>query len=144
VSGIEANQALLDNIGNNIANSDTVGYKSQDLQFQDLLAEQVAGAAAPPPGGGGAGINPIAIGSGVGVGAVSTNLTEGSLEETGVDTDVAIQGSGYLAVESGGGQEYTRDGSLTVDANGDLSPRMAGSCSGGRPLAPGRSTRTRR
>ncbi|HEY3942698.1 MAG TPA: flagellar hook protein FlgE [Acidimicrobiales bacterium] len=126
VSGIEANQSLLDDIGNNIANSDTVGYKSQDLEFQDLLAEQLAGAAAPPAGGGGAGVNPVAIGSGVSVGAVATNLSEGSLEETGVNTDVAIQGNGYLVVEQGGVQYYTRDGSLTVDANGDLSTQNGG------------------
>ncbi len=126
VSGIEANQSLLDDIGNNIANSDTVGYKSQDLEFQDLLAEQIAGAAAPPANGGSAGVNPIAIGSGVTVGSVATNLSEGSLEETGVNTDVAIQDNGYLVVDSGGVQYYTRDGSLTVDANGDLSTQNGG------------------
>ncbi len=124
VSGIEANQTWIDSIGNNIANANTVGYKSSNVQFQDLLAEQLTGATGPVPGSGG--INPVAIGSGVRVAASQVNLQEGSLQTTGNPTDVAISGSGYLVVSNGGQQLYTRDGSLTVDANGDLTTQTGG------------------
>lgn len=126
VSGIQANQTYLDGIGNNIANADTIGYKSSQVQFQDLLAEQISGASGPPAGGGSAGVNPVAIGSGVRVAANQVNLQEGSLEQTGTPTDVAIQGSGYLVVQSGGAQMFTRNGSLTTDANGDLATQEGG------------------
>jgi flagellar hook protein FlgE len=126
VSGIQANQTLLDEIGNNIANADTTGYKSGVVDFQDLLAEQLASASAPPPGGGGAGVNPVAVGSGVEVGAIQYDLQEGSLEQTGNPLDVAIQGGGYLVVDQGGQQYYTRDGSLTIDANGNLATLNGG------------------
>ncbi len=124
VSGIQANQTYLDSIGNNIANADTVGYKSSQVQFQDLLAEQISGASGPTPGG--AGINPVAVGSGVRVAANEVNLQEGSLEQTGNPNDVAIQGGGYLVVQSGGQQLFTRDGSLTTDGNGNLSTQSGG------------------
>ncbi|MDA8311676.1 MAG: flagellar hook protein FlgE [Actinomycetota bacterium] len=118
VSGIEADQTYLDEIGNNIANANTVGYKQGTVVFGDLLAEQLSGATAPSAVSGG--INPVAVGSGVRVVAVATNLAEGSLETTGNETDVAITGAGYLVVDSNGKQLYTRDGALTVSANGDL------------------------
>ncbi len=118
VSGIDANQTLLDEIGDNIANADTVGYKAGQVEFGDLLSEQIAGATAPAAGSGGT--NPVAVGSGVLVTSVGTDLTEGSLESTGNPNDVAIQGAGYLVVDKGGQQLYTRDGALTPDAAGNL------------------------
>ncbi len=118
VSGLDANQTLLDEIGNNIANADTVGYKSGQVEFGDLLSEQIAGGTAPSTGAGGT--NPVAVGSGVEVTGVATDLTEGSLESTGNADDVAIDGSGYLVVEKDGQQLYTRDGALTPDADGNL------------------------
>lgn len=124
VSGIDANQTYLDSIANNIANADTTGYKSSDVQFEDLLAEQISGASAPTSGS--AGVDPVAIGSGVRVGSTDIDLTEGSLEQTGQASDVAIQGNGFLVVDSGGSQSYTRDGSLTVDGNGSLATEAGG------------------
>ncbi|HTZ10478.1 MAG TPA: flagellar hook protein FlgE [Acidimicrobiales bacterium] len=119
VSGIEANQTYLDVIGNNIANSDTTGYKAEDPVFTDLLAEQIAGASAPDPGQS-AGVNPIAVGAGVRVGAVSNDQSQGAIQQTNTPTDVAIQGSGFLVASQQGQQFYTRAGNLTLDANGDL------------------------
>ena len=124
VSGIEANQTWIDSIGNNIANADTVGYKNSEVQFQDLLSEQLAGASGPTATSGG--INPVAVGSGVRVAASQVDLQEGSLQTTGNPTDVAISGSGYLVVDNAGQQLFTRDGSLTVDANGDLTTQSGG------------------
>jgi flagellar hook protein FlgE len=117
-SGIEANQTYLDVIGNDIANANTTAFKSQSVSFADLLNEQVAGATAPTATSGG--INPYAVGSGVKVGTVSENDTQGTIEQTNVPTDVAIQGNGYLVASQNGQTLYTRDGQLSTDANGDL------------------------
>ena len=125
-SGIAAAQTWIDEIANNIANSNTIGYKSSEVQFQDLLAQQISGASAPPAGSLGAGVNPVAIGSGVTVGSSAVDLSEGSLQQTGVSTDVAINGSGYLVVASGGQQAFTRNGSLTIDANGNIATHNGG------------------
>jgi flagellar hook protein FlgE len=117
-SGIEANQTYLDVIGNDIANANTTAFKSQSVSFADLLNEQVAGATAPTATSGG--INPYAVGSGVKVGTVSENDTQGTIEQTNVPTDVAIQGNGYLIASQNGQTLYTRDGQLSTDANGQL------------------------
>ncbi|MGH9082044.1 MAG: flagellar hook protein FlgE [Acidimicrobiales bacterium] len=135
VSGIQANQTYLDEIGNNIANADTVGYKEGTVQFGDLLNEQITGATAPTTGTGG--INPVAVGSGVRVSAVATQLSEGSLAVTGQATDVAITGSGYLVLKSNGQQLYTRNGALTVDASGDLTTLSGGQVQGWQANAAG-------
>ena len=119
VSGIEANQTYLDVIGNNIANSDTTGYKAEDPIFTDLLAEQIAGASAPSAGQS-AGVDPIAVGAGVRVGAVTNDQSQGAIQQTNQPTDVAIQGAGFLIADREGQQYYTRAGNLTLDANGDL------------------------
>ncbi|MGH8981736.1 MAG: flagellar hook protein FlgE [Acidimicrobiales bacterium] len=118
VSGINANETYLEEIANNIANADTVGYEEGTVLFGDLLSEQVTGATAPSTGSGG--VNPVAVGSGTRVLAVSHDLSEGTIESTGIATDVAITGNGYLVVQDGGQQLFTRDGALTLDAQGDL------------------------
>ncbi len=124
ISGIDAEQAYLDEAGANIANTNTVGYKQGDVVFSDLLAEQMAGASAPTAGSGG--VDPVAIGSGVRVSAVALDPSEGTLESTGISTDAAITGSGYFVVEDGGQQLYTRDGAFTVDADGGLTTLTGG------------------
>lgn len=124
VSGIDANQTYLDEIANNIANADTIGYKEGTVQFSALLSEQVSGATAPTAGSGG--INPVAVGSGVRVSSIITDNAEGTLESTGNPNDVAIQGNGFLVVEYQGAQMYTRDGALTVDETGQLTTLTGG------------------
>lgn len=126
VSGIDANQTYLDAIGNNIANVNTVGYKAESVDFVDLLTEQISGAAAPGGPTVGAGVNPMAVGSGVRVGAINTNLTQGSFEQTDVPTDVAIQGNGYLIALQNGLTYYTRAGDLVLDADGNLATPTGG------------------
>jgi len=138
VSAIAAEQSYLQETGSNIANSSTIGYKQGEVQFSDLLSEQITGATAPTAGGGG--INPVAIGSGVRVASVSTDLAEGTLETTGIQTDVAITGSGYLVVQQGGQQYYTRDGSLTVDANDELTTASGGTVLGWQATSTGTIT----
>ena len=126
VSGIEANQTYLDVVGNNVANANTTAYKAQSADFTDLLAEQISGASAPLPNGQGAGINPIAVGSGVRIGSVSNDQSQGALVQTNAPTDVAIQGAGFLVAVQNGQTLYTRAGNLTLDANGNLATQSGG------------------
>ncbi|MDA8208067.1 MAG: flagellar hook protein FlgE [Actinomycetota bacterium] len=119
ISGIDANQSMLDTIGNNIANVNTVGYQSSDVQFADLLYQQAGGAGSPVPGVTG-GTNPIEIGSGVRVASTLTNFAQGTIQQTGVQTDLAIQGQGFLVTSQGGNTYYTRAGNLQLDALGEL------------------------
>ena len=118
VSGLQANQEMLDVIGNNLANSNTTGFKSQSVNFADLIYQNLAGATAPSATTGGT--DPIQIGSGVAVASVSSNLQQGTLQETGNDLDLALQGNGYFVASNGGVAEYTRAGSFGVNSNNVL------------------------
>ena len=118
VSGIDANQTMLDVIGNNIANSNTTGYKADRAEFEDLLGQQLSSPTAPTATSGG--INPMAVGSGVRVASIGTSFVEGSLEQTGISTDVAITGNGFLIAKRDGETYYTRAGNLKTDANGNI------------------------
>ena len=118
VSGIDANQTYLDVLGSNIANANTTGYRSEEVDFTDLMSQQLAGATAPTAVNGG--LNPLAVGTGVRVGAITEDQTEGSPELTGNPSDVAIQGGGYLVADQNGQQLYTRAGNMSVDATGNL------------------------
>ncbi len=124
-SGIETMQTDLDTIGNDIANSETDGFKSGTAQFEDLLTEQLqpAGAAV---GTTLASTNPSSIGAGDEVSAISTDFSEGPVTQTGVSTDVAIEGNGFLVVSQNGQDVYTRDGNLQIDANGNLATESGG------------------
>ncbi|HEX5265414.1 MAG TPA: flagellar hook protein FlgE, partial [Acidimicrobiales bacterium] len=118
ISGIEANQTMIDTVGNNIANVNTPGYAAVDVQFQDLLSQQLSGAGAATPTTGG--VNPTIIGSGTRVATTRTSFVQGSLQQTGQPTDVAIQGPGFLIANKGGSIMYTRAGNLSLDALGHL------------------------
>jgi flagellar hook protein FlgE len=118
VSGIDANQTMLDVIGNNIANSNTTGYKTDRAEFEDMLGQQLSSPTAPTTSAGG--VNPMSVGSGVRVASIGTSFVEGSLEQTGVTTDVAITGNGFLIAQRDGQTFYTRAGNLKTDADGNL------------------------
>ncbi len=119
ISGIEANQEWLDNIANNIANANTTGYQATQTEFADLLYQQQSAAGGPVPGQVG-GTNPLVVGSGVRVAATPTDFSQGTIVQTGTATDVAIQGPGFLVVNQGGQNYYTRDGALQLDGAGQL------------------------
>jgi len=119
VSGINADQTYLDEIGNNIANSDTDGYKQGTVEFAELLTQQVVGATAPAPPAIG-GINPATVGSGVRVVGIAEDQSEGPLIQTGVPSNASIQGQGYFVVSDNGQQLYTRAGDFSLDAKGEL------------------------
>jgi flagellar hook protein FlgE len=138
-SGIETMQTDLDTIANDIANSETDGFKSGTAEFEDLLTEQLqpAGAAVGDTLGS---TNPSSIGAGDEVAAISTDFSEGPVTQTGVSTDVAIEGNGFLVVSQNGQTVYTRDGDLQLDANGNLTTSSGGLVLGWAPGQPTTST----
>ena len=118
-TGMVAQEKKLDTIANNLANSNTTGYKRQDAEFEDLLYQNERTAAANPAGG----VGPVGtqIGSGVRVIATSRSFSQGAIQQTSNPLDVAIEGNGFIAVQRKAGEMgYTRAGSLKVDAQGRL------------------------
>ncbi|SMG29465.1 flagellar hook-basal body complex protein [Dethiosulfovibrio salsuginis] len=118
VSGVKVHQKRMDVVGNNIANVNTTGFKGSSVIFQDLLSQNLKGAMAPDQNRGG--VNAQQIGTGVGVGAIETIHTQGTVSQTGNRTDMAIQGDGYFIVRSGQEDLYTRAGNFVLDSNSDL------------------------
>jgi flagellar hook protein FlgE len=111
LSGLNANQQKLNVIGNNLANINTVAFKSSAVHFMDLVSQTVGGASA----------NPMQVGLGVTTGAISPNFNQGGLENTGVPTHVAIQGRGFFVVGSGANdRSFTRAGDFSFDNDGRL------------------------
>lgn len=125
VSGTRSHQARMDVIGNNIANVNTVGFKGGRVTFEETLVQTLRGASAPMVGGRG-GINPMQVGIGVSVRSIDNILTQGSLEATGHETDLAIDGSGFFVVSDGYGQYYTRDGAFSLGADATLGSPATG------------------
>jgi flagellar hook protein FlgE len=118
VSGMLANQARLDAVGNNIANANTIGYKSARVLFSDALYQVLKPAGAPTGNLGGT--NPNVVGQGTLVAGTDISFNQGNLTATGRTTDVAIDGSGFLPVTDGTKVLYTRNGALGIDADGYL------------------------
>ncbi len=125
LSGTVAFQERLDVVGNNIANANTVGYKEGRATFQEALYETLQGGRS----GAGAtigGANPMQIGSGVALGSVMVQHTQGSLEPTGQPLDCAISGEGLFALQDGEGACYSRDGSFCLDDTNTLVASVSG------------------
>ena len=94
VAGLQNHQVRMDVLGNNIANVNTTGFKKGRVNFQDLLYQQMSGAARPNEEVGG--VNPKEIGLGMSIASIDTIHTQGSLQTTGVMTDLAVQGNGFF------------------------------------------------
>jgi flagellar hook protein FlgE len=118
ISGLRVNQTMLDVTGNNIANANTIGFKSSTTVFQDTLSQLMTGATQESTDRGGT--NPIQVGLGVQVSATATNLNQGSAQMTGRGTDLMIQGDGFFVVRRGNENEFTRAGAFTWDETGTL------------------------
>ena len=118
VTGLQAHQRKLDVVAANIANVNTIGYRSSRALFQDLFSQTLQGGSAPVGGFGGS--NPQQIGLGVQIASIDVDYGQGSLLTTGVSSDLAIQGNGFFVVNNGVKNAYTRDGSFTLNANGAL------------------------
>ncbi len=118
ISGLRSHMAFMDVVGNNIANVNTVAFKSSRVTFQDILAQQIRGASSPQQGRGG--VNPAQIGLGMTLGGIDNIMTQGSLQSTGKLTDFAIQGDGFFIVSDGSRNYYTRDGAFDIGVDGGL------------------------
>ena len=119
VSGLNAHQQMLDVIGNNLANVNTIGFKARRVMFADLLYQTLRPASGPnPPNIGGS--NPMQTGSGVQTAQIDMLMTQGELTQTGQPLDFAINGDGYFMVRSGQATMYTRAGAFALDSNGRL------------------------
>lgn len=120
ISGLRQHQQGMDVVGNNIANVNTTGFKSSRVIFEDLFSQTLSGARAPADNTGG--INAKQIGTGVGLASVDNIFTEGTPENTGVVTDLAIEGEGFFVVRGQGENEdyYTRAGNFSFDKNGNM------------------------
>lgn len=121
VSGLRAHQIKMDTIGNNIANVNTVGFKSSKVSFQEVFSQTVKGAGSPTTDVGGT--NPQSIGLGTSIGAIDVIQSKGSSQRTDNPTDLMVDGSGFfvLSNDSGGlNKFYTRAGNFVVDRDGNL------------------------
>jgi len=118
ISGLRVNQTMLDVTGNNIANANTIGFKSSSTVFQDTLSQMLTGASGANAARGGT--NPTQVGLGVQLAATQTNFTQGSTQTTGRATDLMIQGDGFFVTRKGNENLYTRAGSFTFDETGGL------------------------
>jgi len=118
VAGLKNHQVRMDVIGNNIANVNTVAFKSGRVTFKEGFAQLLQGASRPQDGQGGT--NARQVGLGMQVASVDTIFTQGNLETTGVTTDLAIQGDAFFVVSRGDQDFYTRAGNFQLDAEGRL------------------------
>jgi flagellar hook protein FlgE len=113
-TGLEANSTDLSVIGDNIANSNTIGYKQSRAAFQDAMSQQMIGA----------GTALSQLGLGVQLEAIQKIITQGAIANTGLATDLAIDGNGFFVVSGAhngtDGQFYTRAGQFTVDNSGTV------------------------
>jgi flagellar hook protein FlgE len=122
VSGLNANQTRLDTISNNISNSGTVAFKKGRVAFSEVLGQEVLGVGR---SSGGTNINPSQVGRGVSIGSVDKNFSQGSLDQTGIKTDLALSGDGFFVAspkEGSGSQQrrLTRAGNFTFNQNGEF------------------------
>ncbi len=119
-SGLSASQTALSVTANNLANADTIGFKSSHALFQSLYEQTVQGGTAPTATSGGT--DPIQTpgGSAVGLGTNQVNFSQGGIESTSIPSNVALSGAGWFVVNTPQGHEYTRAGDFTVNAQGGL------------------------
>lgn len=120
VSGLQAHQVAMDVEGNNISNVNTKGFKYSRADFGTMFSQTVKIATAPTDGRGGS--NPLQIGLGVSVSSTTRIHSQGPVQTTSKNTDVAINGDGFFMVSDDGGltRYLTRDGDFKLDAYGNF------------------------
>lgn len=121
VSGLKVHQTKMDVIGNNIANVNTIGFKSSSVNFADTFYQTTQHASGANALTGKAGTNAKQIGLGSTVAAISTAITgRGGTQRTDNATDIMINGDEFFIVNSGGNNYFTKNGAFTTDVNGNL------------------------
>ena len=121
VSGLKNHQTRMDVVGNNISNVNTTGFKSSRVTFSDTLSQTLSGASAPTDNTGGT--NPKQIGLGSSVSSIDTLFTDGSVQNTGKNTDLCLSGNGLFVVKPSIDSDelyYTRNGAFEFDAKGNF------------------------
>lgn len=118
LAGLRVHQQLIDVVGNNLANSNTPGYKSSRATFSEILTQLLRLGSAPTSTLGGS--NPVQIGLGVRLGTIDMNMSQGSFLSTGRTFDMGLQGNGFFVVNNGTQDFYTRAGTFGLDSNNDL------------------------
>ncbi|HYF83050.1 MAG TPA: flagellar hook protein FlgE [Clostridia bacterium] len=121
VSGLRAHQLKMDTIGNNIANVNTVGYKSQRATFQEVFNQTIRGAGSAQEGKGGT--NPQQVGLGISLSSIDTFHIRGAVQRTDNLTDLAVNGDGFFILsnsDDGMSRSYTRAGNFSLDETGNL------------------------
>ena len=125
VSGLKTHQTKMDVIGNNIANVNTVGFKSSSVTFSEIMYQNLSGASGPNALTGTGGVNAKQIGLGVTTGSTSVNITGvGASQTTGRAFDIKLNdtnsATSFFIVSNGSGTQFTRAGSFYVDGAGNL------------------------
>jgi len=118
VSGLRNHQSMMDVIGNNIANVNTIGFKGSRVTFSDTFNQFVKAGTNPSTNTGGT--NSFQVGLGMKVNSIDRNWNQGTFERTGITTDLALQGQGLFVLKSNGQQLYSRAGAFIFDADGKL------------------------
>jgi flagellar hook protein FlgE len=113
LTGLDASSTMISVAGNNISNVNTTGYKSSRVTFETSIVQNMSPATAPTAGTGGT--NPTQVGLGVKTGTVTRDFSAGSLQPTGLNTDLAIEGNGFFIVDSADSTNYTRNGNFKLD-----------------------------
>src|SRR5581483_2557772 len=109
LSALSANSTAINIVGNNLANLNTTGYKTEDVQFSDLMSQQLGATSS------------TSVGLGVGPAQAVRQFTQGSIQQTNGPLDAAINGDGFFVVKDTAGQQfYTRDGSFKLGSDGTL------------------------
>ena len=120
VSGLKVHQTKMDVIGNNISNVNTIGFKSSQVNFSDILYQTSSDATGPNAEARTAGINAKKIGLGASVSSISTVITSGGSQRTDNALDIMIEGNQFFIVDKGGQNYFTKAGDFTIDASGLL------------------------
>lgn len=120
VSGLRVHQTRMDVVGNNIANVNTIGYKSQRVTFNEVFSQTLQSASAASDETGRGGLNPMQVGLGVNISSIDMLMTQGAAQRTDNPFDLMINGEGFIVVGDASGKYFTRAGALRQDDDGNL------------------------
>lgn len=118
VSGLRNHQSMMDVIGNNISNVNTIGFKGSRVTFSDTFNQFVKAGTNPTENTGGT--NSFQVGLGMKINSIDRNWNQGTFERTGITTDLGLQGSGMFVLKSNGQSFFSRAGAFIFDADGKL------------------------
>lgn len=119
ISGLQASETIVDVAGNNVANSNTVGYKAAQVMFVTQFLQTLGLGSAPSASNGGT--NPRQVGLGAQVSSITPDFSQGTLQISSNPSDLAIQGDGFFMVKATTGEEaYTRDGQFRLNSSNEL------------------------